>query len=239
MHKILLIEDAAEYQLLISRALGTEMAEVTVAGNYQSAMQVIEKTEFDLILLDIGLPDEDGFTICRDLQASEKTAHIPVIFITGKSSANDIVAGFSIGADDYISKPFDPMILKARIESRLKKMKSAKTKEEVVNAGDLHANIPQMKAYLSLEGMKKDLMLTPIEFRLLYQLMKIPERVLSREQLLALVWGENVHVYDRTVDVHISSLRRKLGSHAFTIQSVLNAGYRFSLTTKSKSKVAA
>ncbi len=236
MPKILLIEDSLEFHLLVIKTLGA-LAEVVVAVSCQKALDCLERESFDLILLDVGLPDKDGFTFCQELQNDSKLASIPVIFITGKSEPADILAGFSLGAEDFITKPFGPLVFRARIEARLKKIKKAENKEEVIEIDGLQVNLPQMKAYLLSSGIKRDLQLTLTEFKLLRQLIRFPERVFSREQLLNLVWGDSVVVSDRSVDVHVSSLRKKLGEQGKTLQTVQNMGYRFQSLPKDK-KVA-
>lgn len=227
MYKILVIEDAPEFQLLISKSLGHVAKEIMIASTYDEAMKFITAHEFDLILLDVGLPDKDGFSVCHELQSNKKTASIPIIFITGKSSATDIVTAFSLGAEDYITKPFEPMVLRARVEGRLNKLKSSKNRDEIIEVGDLMVNLSHMKAYLIENGEKIDLALTPTEFKLIHHMIKHPERVFSREQLLNAVWGDKVDIFERTVDVHMSSLRKKLTKSKSSVEAVPNFGYRF------------
>ncbi len=227
MNKILLIEDSKEFQLLTAKALQSPVNALTIASSFEEAKSCLSREKFDLILLDVGLPDGDGFSICQELQNSPQTASIPVIFLTGKNTSTDIIAGFSVGAEDFVTKPFEALSFRARIEAKLRKIKALETKEEVIREGDLFINVPQMKVYFLNKETKEDLQLTPTEFKLLRHLVKSPERVFSREQLLNSVWGESVTVSDRTIDVHVSSLRRKLGEYGKSIQAVQNMGYRF------------
>jgi len=231
MHKILLIDDATDVQKITTLALGKDY-DVTVAPTLDTAQQEITKQSFDLILLDVTLPDGDGYHLCASLQSEEQTREIPVIFLTGKSRVSDKVMAFSLGADDYIVKPFEPLELRARIDARLKKLKSRKETETSVRKGDLRVNVPYQKAYLTDETGERELELTPIEFKILYYLAKCEGVVYSRDQILTAIWGGNVHVLDRTIDTHISALRKKLGNHAHYIESVLRTGYRFSSMTK-------
>lgn len=239
MDKILLVEDSEEFQHLIKKSLGELARGLSMAVDCAEAKTLLKEINFDLILLDISLPDQDGLSFFNELKNSPETANIPVIFITGKSAASDIVAAFSIGAEDYIVKPFEPMVMHARIRARLSKIHQKRSRDEVIEIENLVANLGQMKAYSIHNGKKRDLKLTPTEFKLFYHLVRTQEQVFSRDQLLSLVWGENVDVFDRTVDAHISTLRKKLGEYSGCVEAVMNVGYRFSLTAKNIKKTRA
>ena len=237
MRRILLVEDCEEAALLVKATLGKSY-QVVIAPTASEVLQLVERTVFDLILMDVVLPDGDGFKLCAQLQNSEKSRDIPIIFLTGKADVEDKVMGFSLGADDYVAKPFNPVELRARVEAKLTKLSQRKQVEESIRKGDLHINVSFQKAYLSEGDSEKDLGLTPIEFKLLYYFARNEEHVLSREQLLTALWGHAVEVVDRTIDKHISTLRQKLGSRAHYIETVPRSGYRFTLPTEQARKAS-
>ena len=193
------------------------------------ATQKIEEEKFDLVLLDVMLPDGDGYQFCSLMQANDKTRNIPVIFLTSKGAAPDKVLGFSVGADDYVVKPIEPLEFRARVAAKLKKRERDQRDAEFLNLGDVQINSAAQRAFVVENGRKRDLNLTPIEFRLLTCLARNEEQLFSREQLLDTLWGTDVHVFPRSIDTHISKLRKKLGSKAYRIQSVHGTGYRFSM----------
>ena len=223
--KILLVEDCAEVQVLVRGVLGRQYS-LTIVGTVGEALKAIDQVEFDLIVADIGLPDGDGFHLCSRIRGNELTSDVPLIFLTTRGSLADKITGFSLGADDYIVKPFEPLELRARIESKLKK--SGKEGGEVLSKGNLKVNVPFQKAFV-VEGERDvDLDLSPNEFRLIYYFLHHEGHVLSRSQLLEKVWGGNANVSERTVDSHVYTLRKKLKNHAHFLESVFGEGYRFS-----------
>jgi DNA-binding response OmpR family regulator len=152
------------------------------------------------------------------------------MFLTVKTNIADKITGFSLGADDYIVKPFEPLELRARVEAKLSRRwrKSAQA-TEVINKGDLRISLGEQKAFLIINHESTDLGLTPIEFKLLYQFVTNEGKVLNRRQLMTSVWGKDISVEDRTIDRHISSLRKKLQKRARYIDSIYSLGYVFSL----------
>lgn len=237
MHNILLVEDSSEAYQLVSRALGTAV-HLDWARSQREASDLLERKKFDLILLDVNLPDGDGFQICSLLQTHEEWSQIPVVMLTAKNSVPDRVLGFSVGADDFIAKPFDNVELKARVEAKLRKRDRKNQAADNVIHGDLEINKSSQKAFVREEGGARELDLTPLEFRLLLLLASKPNVVLSREEILNTAWGENIHVYSRSVDTHISKLRKKLGPKHEYISSVHGTGYRFSGGEKEPSPIA-
>lgn len=199
---------------------------LTQVYNLSEARKALDKTHFDLILLDISLPDGDGLTFYADLQISEKTRDIPVIFITSHQEVNKEIMGFSLGADDYIIKPIEPARFKARIESRLKQIEQKKHKELVINKGNLRLSVTLQKVSIVHEGMEKLIDLTPVEFKLLFHFLRHEDFILTREQLLTAVWGNASEVLDRTIDMHISNLRKKITDSDFKIKAVHGTGYK-------------
>lgn len=225
MHKILVVEDSLEVQLLIRGTFGPEHTIIFVS-TFNEAIASLEATVFDLILIDIGLPDGDGFQLCSTLKSSVRTQKIPVIFLTSRSNLRDKLLGFSVGAEDYILKPFEPLELRARVQAKLRKTTQH---DQVIQRGSLRLNTSFQKAYLCSPTSVSDLGLTPIEFRLLSYFLGHENHVLSRGQLLQAGWGTNVSLSERVVDVHIHSLRKKMEDLGGSIKSVFAEGYRFSL----------
>lgn len=228
MDRILIVEDTAEFQLLIRRALGPLAAELAFAGSCAEALAAVRQGSFNLVLLDLGLPDGDGFALCQEIQNTPGFSETPIIFLTGKNDPSAIVAGFSLGAEDFVTKPFNPLALRARVEARLQKRRDRKERGEIVEVGGLRADLGKMEGFVAKGTEWRALELTPTEFKILHHLARNAERVLSRDRILVLVWGEGADVYDRTVDSHVSSLRKKLagaGADA-AIESVTNEGYR-------------
>jgi DNA-binding response OmpR family regulator len=232
VRRILLVEDEADQQLYAKKILGTQF-QVICASSAAEAYQALRQQSFDLILLDIGLPEVDGFKFLSQLRAEDETKTIPVIFLSGKTDPSDKVMGFSLGADDYIVKPFEPREFRARVEARLKRHQENAEEDNHVIKGVLRFVLSKQRAHLIADKSETELGLTPNEFKILYLLASREGQVFSRAQLLDHAWGRGVHVLDRTVDRHISSLREKLGDYSHYIESVHGEGYRFSLEKKS------
>ncbi len=223
--KILVVEDSPESLELVRRALGRGL-QLDCARTLAQAVQLINQNLYDLILLDVVLPDGDGFNLCSLLHA-KSDMKTPVIFLTAKNSISDKILGFQIGAEDFITKPFDPIELKARVESRLRKREREKVESDYIRAGGLEINktAQSVTAFADQKETKFDL--TQIEFKLLVLFAQRPGAVISRDEALDIVWGANTHVDHRSVDTHIAKLRKKLGSFATRIESVHGSGYRF------------
>jgi two-component system phosphate regulon response regulator PhoB len=231
MSRILLVDDALDDQRIVSSALSKDY-QLSIASNLADARLRIAAEEFDLILLDVQLPDGDGFVLCAELQSDEHTRAIPIFFLTVRSSIQDKVLGFSVGAEDYISKPFAPEELLARIKARIRKAGERISQDLVLQLGDLKISVSKQKVYFKGRKREELLDLTPLEFKLLFYFARHEEHVFSREQLLEAVWADNVNVLDRTVDMHVSNLRKKLSPSSWTIRSVHGVGYRFAPTTQ-------
>ncbi|MEO5969747.1 MAG: response regulator transcription factor [Bdellovibrionia bacterium] len=228
MVKILLIEDDPTSQLLVQRTLSNGSFELLIANSSNSALELLEKNKIHLIILDLSLPDLDGMELCSQLQGQSETQDIPIIVLTGHSDLPNKVAAFSMGVEDYIVKPFNPLEFRARIEAKLRKIQKVKDEDEILNREGINLNVSRQKAFIMADGTKHDMGLTPLEFKILYQLARREERVMSREQLLDKVWGSATIILDRTVDSHISSLRKKMGTLSRYIESIPREGYRFS-----------
>ncbi len=230
MNAILVIEDTSDTQLLLKKTLAGVATQVIVAGTASEARTALRTVIPDLIVLDISLPDGDGIQLCSEFLADERTKEIPILFLTGKTDVSYKLAAFSMGAEDYIEKPFNPLELRARVQARLKKAQSAKSHGETLTREFLLLDAPTQRAFNIEGGERRPIKLTPREFKLLFHLARNEDHVLTRDQLLTAVWGDAVEVFDRTVDAHISSLRKKLGTLARYILSVQGVGYRFSVT---------
>ena len=222
--KILIIEDEIAVREMLTFTLKNNGFETFEAGNSEEALNIVSKNNINLILLDWMLPGKAGIDIARSLRASIETKELPIIMLTAKSEESDKIMGLESGADDYITKPFSPKELMARIKALLRRS-APQTDMEVVIFGSINLNPMTHK----VKDGDKYIILGPTEFNLLHFFMTHPERVYSRAQLLDFVWGTNVYVEERTVDVHILRLRKSLESETSKyIQTVRGAGYRLS-----------
>jgi len=203
--RILVVEDEEALSDILRDALKRHGYKVERAFDGDTGLEMAEKLLPDLIILDIMLPQMDGWEVCRRLKENKKTSAIPIILLTARRDEQDVVAGLDLGADDYIRKPFSLIELAARVRSVLRRSKANNNKENSIKIGPLEMDFERQT--VSLWG--KNLDLSPTEYHLLEILARNKERVLSREELLAKGWG--YYLGDsRTVDVHISRLRRKI-----------------------------
>jgi DNA-binding response OmpR family regulator len=227
MRKVLLVEDSDEIHSIVKSSLDERYTVVGVKTTAE-AIQLIENSTFDLVILDVNLPDGDGFHLCTQIRNLDSGKEIPIIFVTGRTELIDKIMGFTVGADDYLVKPFHRLELRARVDAKLNKIKSHEEAEESIRRGNLRISLSQQSAFMNGPSGEQNLRLTPIEFKILYALAKNPEHVLSRDQLMNAAWGNDVHIVDRTVDKHISSLRKKLGPMGECVRTLPNIGYQFS-----------
>lgn len=224
--KILVVEDEEAIQELIRYNLNKEgFDRVRLCDSGEEALTQAQEFAPDLILLDLMLPGMDGLSVCRRLRRDARTASIPVIMLTAKSEESDIVTGLEVGADDYLTKPFSPKVLVARIKSVLRRANPAETEGSgsTLRRGALFMNRGTREA--RLDGVA--LSLTCSEFEILYLLARRPGWVFTRSQIVNEVKGDDYPVTERAVDVQMVSLRRKLGSHSELIETVRGVGYRF------------
>ena len=223
--KILIVEDEKTIVKLLEYNLKKESFITIVARSGEDAIAQAKKNHPDLILLDIMLPGIDGLEVCKTLKSDGKTSPIPIIMLTAKSQESDKVVGLELGADDYITKPFSPRELIARIKAVLRRVKDKARVPEIFNIGDLVIDFSKITVTVK----KKPIELTSKEFELLKTLVKSRGRVLSRDYLLDTIWGfdQSMEIQTRTVDVHIRTLRKKIKSEAKRIVTVKNYGYRF------------
>lgn len=224
MKTVLVVDDENDIIQLIRYNLEREGFRVESAANGNEALQKANDVRPDLILLDIMLPGKDGYEVIKNLNQNEKTTNIPVIFLTAKSAEFDEVLGLELGADDYVVKPISPRKLVSRIRAVLRRYEGAKTEEgKAINFGRI---IIDRESYLVKIG-DEQVFFPRKEFEILYYLASHEGKVISRETLLNRVWGADVYVGDRTVDVHIRKIREKLGDHAEMIETIKGVGYKF------------
>lgn len=218
---ILVVEDEASLATLLSYNLEKAGYAVSVATTGEDAMLLLEEEPPDLVLLDWMLPHVSGIEICRRLRRMPQTRDLPVIMLTARGEEADRIRGLDTGADDYVTKPFSPSELVARIRALLRRARPAFSANELA-AGDLVMDLEGYRVHYE----DKEVDLGPTEFRLLRHFMEHPGRVYSREQILNAVWGHDIHVEERTVDVHVGRLRKALrAAGKDPIRTVRGAGY--------------
>jgi two-component system, OmpR family, phosphate regulon response regulator PhoB len=223
---ILLVEDEPGIQELLKLNLGQAGHQVTATSDAEDALQYLRNTLPDVILLDWMLPGMSGIDLCKRLRADSRYQPVPIIMLTARGEEQDRVAGLDTGADDYITKPFSPRELVSRIRAVLRRRAPQMTEEPVEIAG---LKLDPLSHRVTADHAPIEL--GPTEFRLLHFFMTHPERVYSRSQLLDQVWGDDVFVEERTVDVHIRRLRLALEVSGYDalVQTVRGSGYRFSV----------
>lgn len=222
--KILVVEDEDDIQELLKFNLGKDGYLVQAEATGEAGVEAARRWGPDLILLDLMLPRMDGLEVCRVLKADHRTQTIPIVMLTAKGEEADVVTGLEVGADDYITKPFSPKVVVARIRNILRR----RARAQVDDASPLRIHelvIHPGRHEVMLKGKRVDLTFT--EFRLLHVLARRPGWVYTRQQIVDAVRGEDYPVTDRSVDVQIVGLRRKLGSFEHYIETVRGVGYRF------------
>jgi len=225
--KVLIVEDEAPIRDMLKFTLSALDFDVSEADNAESGWKLAQKDQPDLILLDWMMPGTSGVELAKRLRQNETTTNIPIIMLTARGEEEDQVKGFDSGADDYVIKPFSPRALVARIQALLRRQTNSKIETDTLSSGQMRLDLESHRFYVSDEEVK----LGPTEFKLIHFFMSHPNRVFSRSQLLDHVWGVNVVVEERTVDVHIRRLRKLLEptSVADYIQTIRGSGYRFSV----------
>jgi two-component system phosphate regulon response regulator PhoB len=227
---ILIVEDEEDIRELVSYHLLKEGYQVASVASGEEALLLAEKQAPDLILLDVMLPGMDGLAVCQRLRSSPKTADVAIMMLTAKSEEADIVRGLNLGATDYVTKPFSPKVLLARIRAVLRRNVAVATAEEEFDEGDEVIEMHGMVIHPGRHEVRFDgslVELSSTEFRVLYFLASRPGWVFSRQQILDGVHGDNYAITDRAVDVQIVGLRKKLGDAGKYIETVRGVGYRF------------
>jgi len=220
--KVLIVEDEDAQAEVLRYNFEREGFDVVLATDGDDGLFAVEEHQPDLVILDWMLPGTSGISLCQRLRGRAETRALPIIMLTARSEESDRIRGFDSGADDYVVKPFSPSELVARVRAVLRRSRPALT-EEVLSCQDITMDLATHR--VTRGG--RSIHLGPTEFRLLRLFMEKPERVFSREQLLDKVWGRDIHVELRTVDVHIRRLRKALGEHGDedVIRTVRGAGY--------------
>lgn len=223
---ILIVDDEKDIVDLLSYNLSKEGFTITTARNGKEALDRI-KQKPDLIILDVMMPEMNGLRVIQEIKKDKKMSSIPILLLTAKGSDTDEIVGLEVGADDYIVKPVKIGKIIARVHAALRRkeqtLNNAQQQSDVIKIKDLEINVSSYTAMLG----KQKLSLPRKEFETLVYLIRNKGRVLSREAILNAVWGENIHVVDRTIDVHIRKIREKIGDYAEYIETVAGVGYRF------------
>lgn len=218
--KLLVVDDEARIRELIKKYATFEQYDVTEAENGMQAVELCRQQDFDLIIMDVMMPDLDGFSACREIR---KTSAVPILMLSARGEEYDKLHGFELGIDDYVVKPFSPKELMMRVGTILKRSGAKSESREVVDIGDLRVDFTARR--VTLEG--KPLDLSPKEYDLLFYLVRNRGIALTREKLLSEIWGYDFFGDDRTLDTHIKLLRRQLGPYADRITTLRGVGYRF------------
>jgi len=224
--KILIVDDEKDIIELVKYHLEKAGYKVIFTGSGGDALDLAAKQNPALIILDIMLPGLDGFEICRILKRNEITKKIPVIMLTAKTAENDMITGLKTGADDYLTKPFSPKVLLARVETVLRRSLTGKEesiKDAEIKTGQICVNPSSYEVTVS----GSPVALTKIEFSILLYLIRNAGKVMSREQILNGAWSYDTAIVDRAVDVHVKHIREKLGKHGNVIETVRGIGYKF------------
>jgi len=224
-NRILIIEDEEDIRELVRYNLERENFSVVEAESGEDGLKEVSKKQPDLILLDLMLPGKDGMQICRELKHDKASQNIPVVMMTARGEESDIVAGLELGAEDYIVKPFSPKVLVARVKAVLRRKTSASlpAKDDMLTIFDLRIDPQRHEVFLS----ENPVSLTASEFAILHFLARRPGWVFTRYQIVDAVHGEDYPVTERSVDVQVVGLRKKLGVDGEYIETVRGVGYRF------------
>lgn len=229
--RILIVEDERGLVQALNWHFTREGYETIVAGDGQEGLRKAKTLAPDIVLLDLMLPGIGGLDVCRELRVNERTRHIPIIMITAKSEETDQIVGFSMGADDYVTKPFSNKVLLQRVKALLRRSEGGGEASDVIE--HLGVRIDRIRHQVTVG--KKRLELTPTEFRLLEIMMRQPGRAFTRHQLMDAAIGEGSIVLERTIDVHVKTLRKKViasGGLPELIETVRGVGYRMNETGK-------
>ena len=222
--QVLVIEDDSAIAEVLEYNLEREGYDVERSSDGRDGLRVARSGMPDLVILDLMLPGIDGIEICRELRSDKATKNIPILMLTAKSEETDQIIGFSVGADDYVTKPFSVKVLMQRV--RVLMSRRQKTSESEEDSLELHGiRLDRVAHQVFCDD--KPLPLTPTEYRLLETMMRQPGRAFTRNDLLNSAVGNDTIVLERTIDVHIRSLRQKLGEVSATIETVRGIGYRF------------
>ncbi len=222
-NKILIIEDEADIALLLKAQIESQGHQAEIAYSGLIAKDMINSNmKFDLFLVDWMLPNLTGIEVCKFIRSNSPTKETPIIMVTALTQAENIIEGLDSGADDYITKPFDMDILLARVRAQLRRKESSKN-PNLIQVKDLIIDL----AKCSVKIQNTEISLTHTEFRILSLLAKESGKVFTREQLIKIIIGQDVHVTNRTIDTHVAGLRKKLGLYSEIVKTIRGIGYRF------------
>jgi DNA-binding response OmpR family regulator len=232
LKKILVVEDEKSHQMIIEKSLSGHFA-FDLASSFAEAVEKMRKEVYSLFLLDVMLGEQVGFDLVAPIRAFPKYKMTPIVFLTSRDDISSKVLGFTLGADDYLTKPFDPRELRARLQVRLARVvpPQAQVDLEKFQVGSLSFSFVNQAAYADTGGGRRQLDLTPIEYKMLYFMAHHCEEALSRGRILNQVWGENTHVNVRSVDTYVAALRKKMKPVGIKIQAVHGVGYRLTTPT--------
>jgi two-component system phosphate regulon response regulator PhoB len=220
--RILIIEDERSLTQTLEYNLKREGYEVSIAHDGLEGLRKAQALLPDAIILDLMLPSLDGLEVCRELRRGERTRSVPILMLTARGEETDQVVGFTTGADDYVTKPFNTKVLLQRVKALLRRAEQRADAGDVVEA--FGVRIDRLRHQVTVDG--RPIELTPTEFRLLECLMRQPGRAFTRHQLMDAAIGERSIVLERTIDVHVKTLRKKLGLGDY-VETVRGVGYRF------------
>ena len=220
--QILVIEDETDIREMLALRLKKERFQVLEAGEGMTGLKKAQEEQPDLVLLDLMLPFMNGLDILRKLRENRKTAQLPIIIVSAKGEESDVIVGLELGADDYVTKPFNMSVLLARINALLRRFQTSEAPAKIVSVGSVE--IDSDRFLVTVDG--EPISLTRTEFGILYALATSKGRVLTRNQLIDEAIGSDALVTDRTIDVHITSLRGKLGEARELVETVRGIGYR-------------
>ena len=227
-YKILCVDDDDILLEFLKELLKAQEFNVVTAITGEECMKKAVEESPDLILLDLNLPDMDGIKVCQALKQNKDTSHIAIILLTARKQTEDKINGLRIGADDYMTKPFDNDELIARIKAILRRLDYRGATEEILSSKDITINVSRHIIEIKNKSIKeKDIRLTPKEFDLLCAFLRKKGHVLSKRYLLETVWGYNIDITTRSVEKHIETLRKKIGPASKGIQTVPGYGYKF------------
>lgn len=215
---ILVVDDSRTSLELIQLSLRDDYR-ITTQTEPPVALEVVRREQFDLIILDVVMPQMDGYQLCQSIRSLPSYRTTPILFLSSRDSDHEKVLGFQVGGDDYVTKPFNPLELKARVDAKLRRLHLP----EPLEFGDYKVDCESHRVFSN----SHEIHLTKLEFRILEYLVKNPDQLKTRSQILESVWSLNTNVSERTVDTHMSHLRKKLGSSASLIEAVHSEGYRY------------
>ncbi|MFF3102352.1 response regulator transcription factor [Viridibacillus arvi] len=217
---ILIVEDEDILREILKDYFQNEGYSVLEATDGEEALKLFQENELSLIILDIMLPKLDGWSICRRIR---KSSNIPIIMLTARTDEEDTLLGFELGADDYVTKPYNPLVLLARAKRLLRNREQKNDGNDYLEIGGIRIHTPSRTVQVN----KKEITLTHTEYEILLYLMENRGNVISREQLITKVWGYEHIGDDRTINSHMRNLRNKLGDHSTCIKTIVRTGYKF------------